>query len=46
MEGDERTSHCQKENCWSRYSKCILYKALEIYLKENSQDFKGSIAVM
>ncbi len=36
LEGDEETSHCQRENCWSRYSKCILSKALEKYLKENS----------
>ena len=36
QDGNEETSHCQKENCWSRYSKCILSKALEKYLKEES----------
>lgn len=35
-DGQEETSHCQKENCWSRFSKCILHKALERYLKEES----------
>lgn len=35
-EGKEETSHCRKENCWSRYSKCVLGKALERYLKEES----------
>jgi hypothetical protein len=36
LEGEEPTSHCQRENCWSRYSKCVLHKALERFLKENS----------
>lgn len=35
-EGEEPTSHCGRENCWSRYSKCVLHQALETYLKENS----------
>jgi hypothetical protein len=35
-DGGEETSHCQKENCWSRYSKCVLGKALEKFLKEES----------
>ena len=36
LDGEERTSHCHKENCWSRYSKCVLMKALEEYLEEQS----------
>lgn len=36
LESGEPTSHCGRENCWSRYSKCVLHKALETYLKENS----------
>ena len=36
QDGKERTSHCRKENCWSRYSKCVLGKALERFLKEES----------
>jgi hypothetical protein len=34
QDGREETSHCRKENCWSRYSKCVLGKALERFLKE------------
>ena len=36
LEGNEETSHCQRENCWSRFTKCVLYKALEKFLKEES----------
>jgi len=36
LDGEEPTSHCHKENCWSRYSKCVLARALEKYLKEES----------
>jgi hypothetical protein len=35
-DGKEEASHCRKENCWSRYSKCILAKALEKFLEEQS----------
>ena len=35
-DGKEEASHCRKENCWSRYSKCTIAKALEKYLKEES----------
>ena len=27
-----RMSHCRKENCWSRYSKCLNQQAMEYYL--------------
>ena len=36
LEGEEQTSHCGRENCWSRFSKCITLKALEKFLKEES----------
>jgi hypothetical protein len=36
QDGKEETSHCRRENCWSRYSKCVLVKALEKFLKEES----------
>jgi hypothetical protein len=36
LEGEEETSHCGRENCWSRFSKCIVMKALEKFLKEES----------
>jgi hypothetical protein len=35
-DGKEETSHCRKENCWSRYSKCVFAKALEKFLGEQS----------
>jgi len=31
-EENEERSHCQKENCWSRFSKCVLKKALDQFL--------------
>jgi hypothetical protein len=37
-EGEERHSHCSKENCWSRFSKCVTIKALERFLLEQSMD--------
>ena len=30
----EKTSYCSRENCFSRFSKCIAMKALERYLEE------------
>jgi hypothetical protein len=27
-------SYCQKENCWAQYSKCVVYKALDRFLKD------------
>lgn len=41
-DGKEEMSYCQKENCWSRYCKCILAKALEKYLKEESSRIENS----
>jgi hypothetical protein len=26
------SSHCSKENCWARFSKCLRYRALEAFL--------------
>jgi hypothetical protein len=36
QDGKEETSHCRRENCWSRFSMCVLAKALEKYLDEQS----------
>ncbi len=37
LEEDGRpSSHCCKENCWARFSKCLRLKALEHYLEEQS----------
>ena len=30
----EQTSRCSKENCYSRYTKCIAYKALTSFLED------------
>ena len=35
-EEKERVSYCQKENCWSQFSKCILNKALNRFLDQES----------
>jgi hypothetical protein len=35
-ECDEETSRCLKENCYSRFSKCIAQQALEDFLNERS----------
>jgi hypothetical protein len=36
QDGKEEASYCRRENCWSRYSKCVLAKALEKFLAEES----------
>jgi len=36
QDAEEKNSHCGKENCWSRYSKCIAIKALERFLKQET----------
>jgi hypothetical protein len=28
-----RQSYCNKENCWSQYSKCVATRAIERYLQ-------------
>jgi hypothetical protein len=38
-DGRELTSYCGRENCWSRFSKCIDMKALERFLKQESTDY-------
>jgi hypothetical protein len=42
LDGREEASHCRRENCWSRYSKCVLGKALEKFLKQESSREDGS----
>jgi hypothetical protein len=32
----EQMSYCRRENCWSRYSKCVANKALDRFLKQES----------
>jgi len=43
---NEQMSHCRRENCWSRYSKCIATKALNRYLEqESSKPFRPFSAI-
>jgi len=35
-EAKEQMSHCRRENCWSRYSKCVAMKALNRFLEQES----------
>ncbi len=37
-EENEQMSYCQKENCWSRFSKCVANKALSRYLEQERSD--------
>jgi hypothetical protein len=32
----EKMSHCLRENCYSRYSKCVAEKALNRFLEQES----------
>jgi hypothetical protein len=36
-QAEEKMSYCQRENCYSRYSKCIADKALNRFLEQESQ---------
>ena len=38
MDEDEEMSHCQRENCFARYSKCIASKALNQFLEQESSE--------
>jgi hypothetical protein len=44
QDGKEETSHCRRENCWCRYSKCVLAKALEKFLREESSRHEQSLS--
>jgi hypothetical protein len=33
---NEQMSYCRRENCFSRYSKCVAIKALDKFLEEGS----------
>lgn len=36
-EEENKMSYCKKECCWAQYSDCIIQKALDRFLKEESQ---------
>ncbi len=33
-EDEDRHSFCRKENCWSRYSKCVAQLAMQRFLEQ------------
>ncbi|MGQ9570934.1 MAG: hypothetical protein ACUVUQ_08870 [Thermodesulfovibrionales bacterium] len=35
---DTEKSYCKKEGCWSEFSDCIIKKAIERFLKEETMD--------
>jgi hypothetical protein len=35
-DGEGSGSHCGKENCWSRFSKCLARKALDRFLAQEA----------
>jgi len=44
-EGEEvGGSYCKKESCWSEYSDCITLKALEKFLKEETEAQRDILA--
>jgi hypothetical protein len=44
VEEDEQMSHCAKENCWSRFSKCVANKALDRFLDQETSDRESARA--
>jgi len=46
QQGEDKTSHCLRENCYARYSKCVATKALNWFLeKETSKNDRSFSAV-
>lgn len=45
---EEGTSHsfCQKENCWSRYSRCLARKAVEKFIQEDRLDMPRGFSAL
>lgn len=38
----EGVGYCQKENCWSEFSNCIMKKALRRFLEQESSSLSAS----
>jgi hypothetical protein len=34
QDSNAQMSYCRRENCWSRYSKCVAIKALDRFLAQ------------
>jgi len=46
QEEKEQMSYCQKENCWSRFSKCVAKKALHKFLEQEGSKFDRQLSVI
>jgi hypothetical protein len=44
-EEEEKTSYCRRENCYSRFSKCIVEKALERFLQQESSEYERFLEI-
>ena len=38
QEGKEKISYCARENCYSRYSKCLANRALNRFLEQDTRE--------
>ena len=38
QEMDSLTSYCRRENCWSRFSRCVISISLIRFLKEETSE--------
>ena len=45
QEEKESNSYCRKENCWSEFSKCIMKKALNRFLEQDSSKHYGALEI-
>jgi hypothetical protein len=44
-EEEEKISTCQRENCYSRFSKCIAEKALKTFLQKESSEHERLLEI-
>jgi hypothetical protein len=41
-----KISYCRRENCYSRFSKCVSTKALKWYLEQGSSEAERSFSAL
>jgi hypothetical protein len=48
IRGEEgvRQSFCRKENCWSRYSKCVARRAIQRFIEEERLDVARNFSAL
>ena len=44
--GKQKISYCARENCYSRYSKCIANKALNMFLEQERSERDESFSAI